>query len=73
MIQDSEFSPFKDFSLGVQERRAQFEHGGQIVMMGGTIVFDNSTTDTDEMASFHFPGFTLGMLRIICLEECSSK
>jgi hypothetical protein len=27
MIQDSEFSPFRDFNLGVRERRAQSEHG----------------------------------------------
>jgi hypothetical protein len=35
MIQDSEFSPFRDFSLGVQERRAQSEHGDQMVMIRG--------------------------------------
>jgi hypothetical protein len=90
MIQVSEFSPFRDFSLGVQERRAQSKHGGQTVMIRGvqrrhdgssqrlawdpgTVVFDNSTTDTDEMASFRFPEFTLGMLRIGCLEEWSSE
>jgi hypothetical protein len=36
-------------------------------------VFDSSTVDTDEMASFRFPEFTLGMLRIGCLEEWSSE
>jgi hypothetical protein len=35
MVQDSEFSPFRDFILGVQERRAQSEHGGQTVMIEG--------------------------------------
>jgi hypothetical protein len=39
MIQDSEFSPFKDFILGVQERRAQSEHGGQMVMIRGCNVY----------------------------------
>jgi hypothetical protein len=39
----------------------------------GTIVFDNSVTDTNEMASFLFPKFTLGMIRIGCLEEWSSE
>jgi hypothetical protein len=34
-------------------------------------VFDNSTTNTDEMASFRFPEFTFGMLRIDYLEEWS--
>jgi hypothetical protein len=28
MIQDSECSPFRDLSLGIQERRAQSEHDG---------------------------------------------
>jgi hypothetical protein len=37
----------------------------------GTAVLDSSTADTDEMASFLFPEFTLGMLRIGCLEEWS--
>jgi hypothetical protein len=90
MIQDSEFSPFRDFSLGVQERRAQSEHGDQTIMIRGVqhqhdgsswrlawdpgiTVFDSSTTDTDEMASFHFLEFTLGMHRIGCLEEWSSE
>jgi hypothetical protein len=90
MIQDSEFSPFRDFSLGVQESRAQSEHGDQTIMIrgvqhqhdgsswrlvwdSGTAVFDNSTTDTDEMANFHFLEFTLEMLRIGCLEEWSSE
>jgi hypothetical protein len=36
-------------------------------------VFDSSTTDTDEMVSFRFPEFTLGMLRFGCLEEWSSE
>jgi hypothetical protein len=36
-------------------------------------MFDNSTIDTDEMTSFLFLEFTLGMLRIGCLEEWSSK
>jgi hypothetical protein len=35
MIQDSEFSPFRYFILGVQERRAQFEHGDHMVMIIG--------------------------------------
>jgi hypothetical protein len=38
-----------------------------------TVVFDNSMTDTDEMVSFRFSEFTLGMLRFSCLEEWSSK
>jgi hypothetical protein len=69
MIQDCEFSPFKNFSLGVQERRAQSEHGGQTFMIGRTAMFDNSTSDTNEMAIFRFPKFSLGMLRFGCLEE----
>jgi hypothetical protein len=36
-------------------------------------VFDNSTVDKDEMASSHFPEFTLEMLRIGCLEQGSSE
>jgi hypothetical protein len=36
-------------------------------------VFDSSTTDTDDMVIFHFPEFTLGMLRLGYLEEWSSK
>ena len=35
MIQDSEFIPFRDFSLGVQERRAQSKHGDQTIMIKG--------------------------------------
>jgi hypothetical protein len=35
MIQDSEFSPFKDFSLGVRERRVESERGDQMVMIEG--------------------------------------
>jgi hypothetical protein len=35
MIQDSEFIPFRDFSLGVWERRVQSEHGDQMVMIRG--------------------------------------
>jgi hypothetical protein len=90
MIQDSEFNPLKDFSLGVQERRAQSKHGGQTIMIGWvqhqyggssqrlawgsvTAVFDNSMIDIDEMVSFFFLNFTLGMLRFNCLEEWSSE
>jgi hypothetical protein len=39
----------------------------------GTIEFDKSTFNTDEMASFCFPEFTLEMLRIGCMEEWSSE
>jgi len=35
MIQDSEFIPFRDFILGVQERRVHSKHGGQTIMIGG--------------------------------------
>jgi len=37
------------------------------------VVFDSSTDDTDEMVSFLFPEFTLGMLRFSCLEEWFSE
>jgi hypothetical protein len=37
----------------------------------GTTVLDSSRADTDEMASVYFLEFTLGMLRIGCLEEWS--
>jgi hypothetical protein len=93
MIQGSDFNPFRDFNLGVHERRAQFEYGGQTVMIRWmqcqhegssqrlawdprTAVFDNSAVDrldTDEMANFRLPEINLGMLRIGCLEEWSSR
>jgi hypothetical protein len=67
-----------DFILGVQERRAQFEHGVQCQYGGSsrilawdpvTVVFDNSTTDTAEIVSFLFLEFTLGMLRFSFLKD----
>jgi hypothetical protein len=36
-------------------------------------VFDNLTTDTDEMVSLRFPKFTPGVHRIGFLEEWSSE
>jgi hypothetical protein len=36
-------------------------------------MFDNSTTDTDEMVDSHFLEFTLEMLMIGCLDEWSSE
>jgi len=55
--------------LQVKERRAQSGHGDQTIMIGGTAVFDRSEIDTNEMASFHFLEFNLGMLRFGFLEE----
>jgi hypothetical protein len=46
-------------------RRLAWDHG--------TTVFDNLVVDKDEMDSFLLPYFTLGMLKIGCLEEWSSK
>jgi hypothetical protein len=39
----------------------------------GTTKFDSSTSDIDEIASFHFLDFTLDMLRIGCAEEWPSE
>jgi hypothetical protein len=36
-------------------------------------VFDSLIVNIDEMANFLFPELTLGILRIGCLEEWSSK
>jgi hypothetical protein len=76
MIQDSEFSPFRDFSLGVQEWRAQSEHDGssrKLAWDPRTAVFDRSAADTDEVTNFFFLEFTLGMLMIGSLEERSAE
>jgi hypothetical protein len=61
MIQDSEFSPFRDFCLGVQERRAQSEHGDHTVMTRGVqrqhdgssqrLAWDPRTAEFDSSAS----------------------
>ena len=42
-------------------------------MIGGTTMFDSSITNLDEMASFHFSNFTLGMFRFGLLKEWSFK
>jgi hypothetical protein len=49
----------------------QSEHGGQAIMIGGTIVFDNLAVNTYEIASFRFLYFTAGMFMCGCLEEWS--
>jgi hypothetical protein len=56
----------------VMIRGVQRQHDGSSRRLDwdpGIAMFDNSTVDTDEMASFLFLEFTLGMLRIGFLEE----
>ena len=56
---------------GVQPRHDGFPQ--RLAWDPGTVVFDDSIVDMDEMANFRFLEFTLGMLRIGCLEEWSSE
>ena len=60
----------------IMARGVQGQHDGSSWRLSwdlGTIEFDKSTFNTDEMASFCFPEFTLEMLMIGCMEEWYSE
>jgi hypothetical protein len=56
---------------GVQRQHDGSSH--RLAWDPGTALFDSLTTDTNEMASFRFSKFTLGMLRIGCSKEWCSE
>ena len=83
-IQDSGFNPFREFSLGFQERRTQNgsikvvqrQHGGtlsRLVCDPGISLLDNSTTIRDVNIVFYCPKFTFGRPRGVFLDEWSSE
>jgi hypothetical protein len=83
-IQDSGFSPFREFSFGFQERMMKNGHVVLMVMIrvaqhhhGGTFLvlfWDPKITFLDSsyvITGFEFLEFTFGRLRGGCLEEWS--
>ena len=89
MIQDSEFSSFRDFSLGVQERRAQSKHGDQAIMIRAVqrqhvgsflrlawdpwIILFSSSATDIEERRIYFQEFTTGVHGIGFLEKQFSE
>jgi hypothetical protein len=79
--QDSEFSPFRDFSLGFHERREQPEYGIEMIMIRwvcphdgsswglswnpGTTVFDNSTVVQMRWTVFTFQSLLLECVGLV--------
>jgi hypothetical protein len=61
-------------NLAIMIRGVQLQYDGfswKLAWDLGTVVFDRSITDIDEMTNFHFLEFNFGIHRIVFLEEWS--